>query len=127
MLGIDHHDIGYIREHGNRREVALDVVGQLGVDTFGDGVVNGTKEKGVTIGRCLGCLSRADRSARAGDVFDKHRLPEGLRQFGRKRPPEGIDAAAGGERIDQFDRFAWPGLSRCRDGCQRDKGGGKQG
>ena len=74
--GAHHQHIRHLGHDADRRQIFLEVVGQLGVGAGGNGVVHRSHEKGVAVGPGLGDEVRSEGSARAGLAFDEHRLPQ---------------------------------------------------
>jgi hypothetical protein len=121
MLRVDHHHVRHVGEHRHRHEVLLERVGQLGIQALGDGVVHRAEEEGVSVARPLGGVGGAHRAACAGEVLDDELLPHVLAQHDRQRPAEGVDAAAGGERVDQRHRLGRPALRVHARGQRREQ------
>ena len=88
---------------GDRREILDRVIGQVGVGHRGDREIVGHHQQRVTVRRGLRDLSRADRAARAGDVFDDERLPETLTELLRKQARDQVGRTAGRIGHDDAD------------------------
>ena len=123
--GVDHQHVGHQRDRGDRREVLLEVVGQLLVDAGGDGVVHRAHQQRVAVGLGLGHVVGAQRGAGAGLALDDHGLAEALRQLLGQRARQHVGGAAGREGHDQADRLGWarPAPWRCRCARRERQGG----
>jgi hypothetical protein len=121
--GVDDEHVGHQRDRRDRREVLLEVVGQLLVDAGRDRVVHRADQQRVAVGFGLRDVVGAERRARPGLAFDDHRLAEARLQLVGQRARQHVGGAAGRERHDQRDRLVGPRLGERTAGGQ---GGGER-
>ena len=85
-------------------EIALRVVGRLGVEIVGNGERRRCrKQQRVAVGRRARHRERADLARGTADVFDQQLLAPFLGEQLRDQTPDDVGAAAGGRRHDQPD------------------------
>jgi hypothetical protein len=125
-LRIHHHHVGHDRHHADRREILVEVVGELRVSRLRDRVMDRSHEKRVAVGRRLRGFRRAERAARAAAVLDHDLLAPFFRQLRADHARQQIGRSARRERHDPADRL---GGILLRMGSKRHqcKGGDKQG
>ena len=87
VAGVDDQHVGHQRDRRDRREVLLEVVGQLLVDAGGDRVVHRADQQRVAVRLGLGHVVGAERRAGAGLALDDHGLAEAL--LSASRPARG--------------------------------------
>jgi len=93
---------------GNGGEVLDGVVGKFGIQTGIDGVGgNVLQPNRVAIGNRLGHQVPGDGGARAGPVFDKDGLSNGIGHFCSDGARQHIGDAAGGKAHHHLDRLSW--------------------
>ena len=104
-------DEGHVGERGDGAEIGLRVERQFFVDADVDRMRTDIRhQQRVAIGRRLGHHVHADIAARAGAVFNHHRLPPFLRQLLTNDPRQRIRCTARRLRNDNAHRFGWEGL-----------------
>ena len=115
-------------EQHDRREIALDVVGQLLLQRH---VHRERSEvahaEGVAVGRRLCHGVGADHATRARAVLDHHRLAERLRELGADLARAQVAEAAGRIGHDPSQRLRRPRVLRVgrRGGKEREREGGR--
>ncbi len=96
---------------GDRREILLRVVGQLGIDRGCDAVRRDRHhQERVAIRRRLGDDVGADAAARAWPVLDHHLLAQRLGELVGHHARQDVGRLAGREGHDDLDRLGGPGL-----------------
>ena len=105
--GIHDQHVRHQRDLGDRRQVLLEVVGQLLVDAGGDGVVHRADQQRVPIGLGLGDIVGAERGAGARFALDDHRLDVGEVHRGLQWGPE---------RVRKPGAACWRSAARTRPG-----------
>ena len=109
VLGVDHQHLRHVGDECDRHKVFFDVVVELGVHRWRNGVVHGPHKQRVAVGCGAGRDAGAQRATRTTAVVN-HQLFAGL--FGelrRQRPRKRIRAPTRRERHDQGDGFGRPG------------------
>jgi hypothetical protein len=129
LAGMHDNDVRRPRDHGDRDEVLLQIIGKVGVDRRRDGVMRRANKERVTVRRRLRRRGSAGRPARSSLVLDQYAGAEQSVELGGKRPCESIGSAARSERHDPYDRLLRPllGLGRIRNGDKTHQNGGRQG
>src|SRR5690606_18385356 len=105
----------------DRREIALRIVRELGIDGGRSGERRGVEQQGMAVGRRFRDDGGADRAAGAGAVVDHDLLAPGGDQLRSVHAGEQIGRAARGEGNDDPDRLA--GIARVLSaygGCSED-------
>src|SRR5262249_15476164 len=119
-LVVDDQQIGQVHEQRHRLEVALDVVGELGIEEAVEDIgAERAEEQRVAVVRRLRHIAGADAAARTGAVLHHERNAEAhvVLQDARQQ----VGRAAGRERHHDGHRPLRPVLRRRR------RGGGEQG
>ena len=107
----------------DRLEVAQAVVRQVAVQPHVEReVADRTGEQRIAVGRRLGRQVGAHQRARAGPVFDHHRLAELLRQPLGQHPRDKVETAARRLRHDDAQRPVGVGGLRCDAAAQAVRG-----
>ena len=111
----------------HRHQIGPRIKGHRGRQAAGE--CNGRKRgehKNIAIGGLLRHVIRANHAARAGAVFQYHRLAQDFRHFGCQKPRGDIRPAAGAEGDDDPDGPARPrrlGIGGAGQRAQRQRGG----
>ena len=106
-----HQEEGNHRQHRDRRQVLLRLVGHRRVEVdVGRERARGGEPDGVAVGRRLRHRVDADHAARAGAVLHHHRLAELVAHARRDRAQDEVRAAARREADDEADRLGGVGL-----------------
>ena len=111
----------------HRHQIGPRIKGHRGRQAAGecDGRKRG-EHKNIAIGGLLRHVIRADHAARAGAVFQHHRLTQDFCHFGGQKPRGDIRPAPGAEGDDDADRPAGPGrlgIGGAGERAQRQRGG----
>ena len=110
---VDHQQIRHAHQHGDRRQVALGLVRQVGiqrrVDRDGADIAH---HDGVAVGRLLDRVVGAQVAAGASLVLDDHGLLQTLSEFVADQPGQHVGRAARRVRHDPFDGLGGPGRLR---------------
>ena len=108
---VDREHAGRVGERGDRRKVALDVVGQLLEQRRVDGdLAERRDEEGVAVGRRLGDGRHPDEAVAAGPVLDDHLLAPRFRELLPDDARGDVGDPARRERDHEADRLGGPGL-----------------
>jgi hypothetical protein len=110
---MNHQDTGNAGDLRDRREVALGIVAELGIERRNDTEGRIAHEQRVTIGRRLRDKLGAECGCGARPVVDHDLLAEQLGKLGRDRARGDVGPATRRERDDQPYRPVGIGLSCC--------------
>ncbi len=97
-------------ERRHARQVALRVVGRVGIGRRRDGVGRRLDQQRVAVGPCAGDGGGADRAARSRLVLDDEGLAELLAELLGDHARHHVGRAAGGQRHDDVHRPVGPAL-----------------
>ncbi len=115
-VGVDDDHAGRLDDFRHADKVLDRVVGQLGIDRGVDAVrrQRGNAER-QAVGRGARHFGGADRAARAGAVFQHHRLLEDARERLLQAARRDVRGAPGRKRNDDAQRFAFLGKRHSRN------------
>ena len=107
------------RHQGDAGEIGAHVIARVFRDERQRGMPGPGKQERVAVRLALRDHAGRDRAAGAADVLDQHALGQLLAQAVGEDAGHQIDAAAGRDRDDQFDRPCRPGVLRGRSRAQQ--------
>ena len=106
-LRIDDQHIGRIRDQTDGDEVALGIVGDLGVEARIDHEARGHDEQRIAIGRGMRRVAHADVAAGTGLILDVELFAELIAEFARQNAGDCVGWSPGRKRHDQPNGMVW--------------------